>query len=340
MPFFSKNIGIDLGTTNTRIYLKDHGILLNEASAVAYDSRQKKVIRVGDEAKSMEGRTPSYIEVIYPLREGVIADYHMAEFMLKSFLEKAISRHGLFGPKIVIGVPTEATEVEKRAVTDVALGCGAQQAIVIEEPIASAKGLGLSVEGREANMIVDIGGGSTEVAVISLMGISTSGSLRIGGDAMDNAIINYIRKNYSLLIGMPTASEIKNTIGSAAAYEGEAALSFRGRDLVTGLPKTMSITPEQIREALSDHVYAILECIRKVLEKTPPELTGDITAGGIYLTGGVSMLKGLDEFLAAETGLKVTLAENPTTCGVEGIGSLMKKLGDLKEIKTVAKKNK
>ncbi len=338
MPFFSKNIGIDLGTTNTRIYLKDHGILLNEASAVAYDTRQKKVIRVGDEANSMAGRTPSYIEVIHPLKDGVIADYRMTEIMLKSFLEKAISRRGAFGPKIVIGVPAEASEVEKRAVTDVALGCGATQTIVIEEPIASAKGLGLSVEGREANMVVDIGGGSTEVAVISLMGISTSGSIRVGGDAMDNAIVNYIRKNYSLLIGMPTASEIKNTIGSAVAFEGEAALSFKGRDLVSGLPKTMSVTPEQIREAISDHVYAILECIRKVLEKTPPELTGDITAGGIYLTGGVSKLKGLDEFLAAETGLKVTLAENPTTCGVEGIGALMKKMGDLK-VKTVTKRS-
>ena len=328
MPFFSKNIGIDLGTTNTRIYLKERGVLLNEASAVAYDTRLKKVIRVGDEAKEMLGRTPSYIEVIYPLRDGVIADYHMTEFMLKSFLEKTIRRYGFFGPKIAIGVPYEATEVEKRAAEDVAMGCGARQATVIEEPIASAKGMGISVEAREASMIVDIGGGTCEVAVISLKGVSASGSIRVAGDAMDNAIINYIRKNYSLLIGNPTASEIKNTIGSAVAYEGESAMSFKGRDLLTGLPKTMSVTPEQIREALSDYVNAILECIRKVLEKTPPELIGDITAGGIYLTGGVSQLKGLDEFLSAETGLKVTRAENPITCAAEGIGELMRDQGE------------
>ncbi|MDO5478272.1 MAG: rod shape-determining protein [Clostridia bacterium] len=340
MPFFSKNIGIDLGTTNTRIYLKDQGILLNESSAVAYDTRQKKVVRVGNEAKEMLGRTPSYIEVIYPLRDGVIADYHMAEFMLRSFLEKTIPHHGFLGPKIAIGVPYEATEVEKRAVEDVALGCGARQVTVVDEPIASAKGMGLSVEAREANIIVDIGGGTCEVSVISLMGVSASGSIRTAGDAMDNAIINYIRKNYSLLIGTPTASEIKNTIGSAAAYEGESPMSFKGRDLVTGLPKTMSVTPEQIREALSDYVTAILECIRKVLEKTPPELTGDITSSGIYLTGGVSMLKGLDEFLAAETGLKVTVAENPVTCAVEGMGALMKDSGEIKGFKNVVKKNK
>ena len=340
MPFFSKNIAIDLGTTNTRIYLKGHGILLNEASAVAYDTRQKKVIRVGNEAREMLGRTPSYIEVTHPIRDGVIADYHMAEFMLKSFLEKTVKHRGFFGAKIAIGVPYEATEVEKRAVEDVALGCGARQVTVVDEPIASAKGMGLSVEAREANIIVDIGGGTCEVSVISLMGVSASGSIRISGDDMDNAIINYIRKNYSLLIGLPTASEIKNTIGSAAAYEGESAMSFKGRDLVTGLPKTMSITPEQIREALSDQVSAILECIRKVLEKTPPELTGDITSGGIYLTGGVSKLKGLDEFLAAETGLKVTVAENPITCAVEGMGALMKDSGEIKGFKNVVKKNK
>ena len=338
MPFFSKNIGIDLGTTNTRIYLKERGILLNEASAVAFDARSKKVIAVGNEAKEMSGRTPSYIDVIYPLRDGVIADYHMAEFMLKSFLEKAVKHYGIFGPKIAIGVPYEATEVEKRAVEDVAVGCGARQATVIEEPIASAKGIGISVNSGEANLIADIGGGTVEVSVISRMGISASESIRVAGDAMDNAIINYIRKNYSLLIGLPTACEIKKTIGSAVAYEGESAMSFKGRDLVTGLPKTMSVTPEQIREALSDHVTAILECIRKVLEKTPPELMGDISANGIYLTGGVSMLKGLDEFLAAETGLKVTLVENPVTCAVEGIGALMKDSGDF--FKNVVRKNK
>ncbi len=340
MPFFSKNIGIDLGTTNTRIYLKEHGILLNEASAVAYDTRQKKVVRVGNDAKEMLGRTPSYIEVIYPLRDGVIADYHMAEIMLKTFIDKTIRHYGFFGPRIAIGVPFEATEVEKRAVEDVALGCGARQATVVDEPVAAAKGLGLAVEGGSANMIVDIGGGTCEAAVISLMGVSASGSIRVAGDAMDNAIINYIRKNYSLLIGNPTASEIKNTIGSAAAYEGESAISFKGRDLLTGLPKTMSISPEQVREALSDYVTAILECIRKVLEKTPPELTGDITANGIYLTGGVSMLKGLDEFLAAETGLKVTLSENPITCAAEGLGALMKDSGDIKGFRSIGKKNK
>lgn len=340
MPFLSRNIGIDLGTANTLIYIEDQGVVLNEASAVAYDSRQKKIVGIGNEARAMLGRTPSDIEVIYPLRDGVIADYRMAEIMLKSLLEKAQHRRPFFGPKIIIGTPAEATEVEKRAVEDVVLSCGASQVTVIDEPIASAEGIGLKIDSGEANMIVDIGGGATEVTVISLMGIATGGSIRTAGDSMDNAIINYIRKNYSLLIGIPTANAIKNEIGSAAAYEGETSVEFKGRDLLTGLPKTMTVTPEQIRESLSDYITAILECIRKVLEKTPPELIGDITANGIYLTGGGSLLKGLDEYLESETGLKVSVAENPTTCLAEGIGKLMKNPAALKNYKVIAKKNK
>lgn len=340
MPFISKTVGIDLGTTNTLIYIKEQGIVLNEASAVAYDTRQKKVIRVGNEARTMYGRTPPYIQVIYPLRDGVIADYHMAEIMLRSFLEKVLRHYRLFGPRIIIGVPAEATEVEKRAVEDVAIGCGARQTIVLDEPLASARGAGLPIASREANMIADIGGGTTEVTVITLMSIATGGSIRVAGDAMDHAIINYIRKTYSLLIGKPTASDIKNTIGSAAAYENESPATFKGRDLLTGLPKTMSVTPEQIREALSDSVLAILECIRRVLEKTPPELIGDITANGIYLTGGGSQLKGLDEYIAAETGLKVTVADNPVTCVAEGLGAFMKNMGELKNYRVIGKKNK
>ncbi len=340
MPFMSKTVAIDLGTTNTLVYMKDQGIVLNEASAVAYDTRRKKVICVGNEARTMYGRTPSYIQVIYPLRDGVIADYHMAEIMLRSFLEKVLRHYRLFGPCIIIGVPAEATEVEKRAVEDVAIGCGAQQAVVLDEPLASAKGMGLPIDSREANMIVDIGGGTTEVTVITLMSIATSSSIRVAGDTMDNAIINYIRKTYSLLIGKPTAVDIKNTIGSAAAYEGETSAIFKGRDLLTGLPKTMSVAPEQIREALSDSVLAILECIHRVLEKTPPELIGDITANGIYLTGGCSQLKGLDEYIAAETGLKVTVVDNPVTCVAEGLGAFMKNMGDLKNYRVIGKRNK
>lgn len=340
MPLFSKNIGIDLGTTNTLIYIKDRGVILNEASAVAFDKRVKKVIKVGNAAADMLGRTPPHIEVIYPLKEGVIANYHMAEFMLKSFLEKIVKRHGLFGPKIAIGVPAEATEVEKRAVEDVVLSCGARQTIVIEEPIAIAKGIGLPISSREANMIVDIGGGITEVTVVSMMDIATGESIRIAGDAMDNAIINYIRKNYSLLIGKPTACEIKRAVGSATVYSGESSIDFKGRDLLTGLPKTLSVTSEQIRDALSDCVVAILECIRKVLEKTPPELMGDIAANGIYLTGGGSNLKGLDEYLASEIGLKVSLAENTSACVAEGIGALIKDSNMIKVIKETANKNK
>lgn len=340
MPFLSRNIGIDLGTANTLIYIEDQGVVLNEASAVAYDTRQKKIVGVGNEARAMLGRTPHDIEVIYPLRDGVIADYHMTEIMLKNLLEKALNHRTFFGPKIVIGVPAEATEVEKRAVEDVVLSCGARQVTVIDEPIASAEGIGLDINSGGANMIVDIGGGTTEVTVISLMGIATGGSIRTAGDSMDNAIINYIRKNYSLLIGIPTANAIKNEIGSATAYEGETQVEFKGRDLLTGLPKTMTVTPEQIREALSDYITSILECIRKVLEKTPPELIGDITANGIYLTGGGSLLKGLDEYLESETGLKVTVAENSTTCLAEGIGKLIKNPGALKNYKVIAKKNK
>lgn len=340
MPFLSRNIGIDLGTANTLIYIEDQGVVLNEASAVAYDLKHKKIVGVGNEARAMLGRTPFDIEVIYPLRDGVIADYRMAEIMLKSLLEKAQHHRPFFGPKIIIGVPAEATEVEKRAVEDVVLSCGASQVTVIDEPIASAEGIGLNIDSGEANMIVDIGGGTTEVTVISPMGIATGGSIRSAGDSMDNAIINYIRKNYSLLIGTPTANAIKNAIGSAMEYEGETQVEFKGRDLLSGLPKTMTITPEQIREALSDYVTAILECIRKVLEKTPPELIGDITANGIYLTGGGSLLKGLDEYLESEIGLKVSVAENPTTCLAEGIGRLMKNPAALKNYKVIAKKNK
>lgn len=340
MPLLSRNIGIDLGTANTRIFIEDQGIVLNEASAVAYDTRHKKIVGIGDEAKGMLGRTPSAIEVIYPLRDGVIADYKMAEIMLRALLEKAMHKHAFFGPGIVIGVPSEATEVEKRAVEDVVLRCGAKEVTVIDEPIASAKGLGIDIKSSEANMLVDIGGGTTEVTVISLMGIATGSSIRTAGDAMDEAIINYVKRNYSLLIGQPTANAIKNTIGSATAYEGESSMDFKGRDLLSGLPKTQSITPEQVREALTDYVTAILECIRKVLEKTPPELIGDITANGIYLTGGVGELKGLDEYLAAETGLKVSVAQNASTCLAEGIGKLMAEPGALKNYRIIAKKNK
>lgn len=340
MPFLSKNIGIDLGTANTRIYIEEQGIVLDEASAVAYDVKHKKFIVAGNEAKKMLGRTPSFIEVIYPLRDGVIADYHMAETMLRCLLDKTIRIHGLFSPKIAIGVPAEATEVEKRAVEDAVLSCGARQVTVIDEPIASAMGMGLDIKTGEANMIVDIGAGTTEVSVISMMGIATGSSIRTGGDAMDSAIINYIKKNYSLLIGAPTAKYIKETVGSATAYDGESPIDFKGRDLLSGLPKTLSVTPEQIREALTDYVGAISECIRRVLEKTPPELIGDITANGIYLAGGGAFMKGLSEYLVSQTGLRVSVAENADVCLAEGLGAFINDPGMLKNFKVTAKKNK
>lgn len=340
MPFFSKNIGIDLGTANTRIYTEEDGIVLDEASALAYDTRYKKIVAFGNEAEGMLGRTPSFIEVIYPVKEGVIADYHMAEAMLRCFLERTVRTHGLFSPKVVIGVPAEATEVEKRAVEDAILSCGARQVTVIDEPIASGMGLGLDVKSGEAHMIVDIGAGTTEVAVISLMGIATGGSIRTAGDAMDNAIINYIKKNYSLLIGTPTARMIKENVGSATAYEGEGQMDFKGRDLLTGLPKTISVTSEQIREALTDYVVAILECIRRVLEKTPPELIGDITANGIHLVGGGSLLKGLSEYITSQTGLKTSVAQSADKCLAEGIGMIIAEPGALKNFKVTVKKNK
>lgn len=340
MPFLSRNIGMDLGTTNTRIYVEGHGLVLSEASAVAYDKKHKKLVGFGDEASSMQGRTPTDIDVIYPLRDGVIADYHMTEMLMRALLEKALHRHMFFGPSVVIGVPSEATEVEKRAVEDVVLACGAKAVTLIEEPIAAAKGLGLNMTDNEANMIVDIGGGTTEVSVISDMGIATGGSVRVGGDAIDAAIINYVKKNYSVLIGEPTAALIKSTVGSVATYEGETSMDFKGRDLLTGLPKTCSLTPDRVREAIQDYVTALSECIRRVLEKTPPELIGDITANGIYLIGGGSMLKGLDEYFAAETGLKVTSAENSMTCIAEGIGKFIEEPGALKSYRVITRKNK
>lgn len=323
MPIFSKDIGIDLGTANTLIYVKDKGIIINEPSVVAYDKEKNRVIAVGNEAKAMFGRAPREIAVIKPLRDGVIANFGMAEEMLRHFILKALRKTSLIGPRIVIGVPSEATEVEKRAVEDVALKAGARQAYVIEEAIAAAIGASLPISEPTGSMIVDIGGGTTEIAVVSLGGIVTSRSLAVAGNQMDFAIMNAIRKEYNLLIGDSSAEEIKIQIGSALPYDFENPISIKGRDLVSGLPKTVLISPEMVRNAIAESVNSILDAIVQTLERTPPELSSDVILNGIFLSGGGANLRNLDKLITMETGIKTYVAENAAECAALGTGIVL-----------------
>ncbi|MBQ7251649.1 MAG: rod shape-determining protein [Kiritimatiellae bacterium] len=330
---FSNDIGIDLGTANTLVYVKDRGIVVREPSVVAVQQGTNRVLAVGDDAKRMLGRTPGNIVAIRPMKAGVIADFEVTEAMLRYFIMKSHNRRKLgVHPRIVIAVPSGITEVEKRAVKDSALNAGAHEVFLIEEPMAAAIGVGLPVQEPAGNMIVDMGGGTTEVAIISLAGIVKSRSIRVGGDEMDEAIINYMKRVYNLLIGERTAEEIKMTIGSAYPLGEELAMEVKGRDLSAGLPKMLTITSEEIREALQEPVSAVIEAIGLTLEQCPPELSSDLLDRGIVMAGGTSQLRGLDKLIAENTGLPVHLAEDPMTAVAEGTGVVLHELKFLRRV--------
>jgi rod shape-determining protein MreB len=329
---FSNDMGIDLGTASTLVYVKGEGVVLCEPSVVAIERGTSHVLAVGDEAKRMLGRTPGNIIAIRPMKDGVIADFEITEAMLRYFIKKVHHRRVLVRPRIVIAIPSGITEVEKRAVKDSAERAGAREVFLIEEPIAAAIGVGLPIQEPVGNMIIDIGGGTTEIAVISLAGTVFSRSIRIGGDEMDEAIIEYLKKTYNLMVGERTAEDIKMKIGSAYPLEEEMSIEVRGRDLVAGLPKTITITSEEIREALQEPIRAILESAKISLERTPPELAADLIEHGIVMAGGGSLLKGLDRLISEETGLPVHIAEDPLTAVANGTGKVLDEIRYLKKV--------
>ncbi len=330
---FSKDMGIDLGTANTLVNLKGKGILVREPSVVAIQEDTKEVLAVGLEAKKMIGRTPGNIIAVRPLKDGVIADFDITQSMLKYFFKRAYPRKSwFFRPRVLVGVPSGVTEVEKRAVIEAAEQAGAQEAYLIEEPMAAAIGAGLPVADPTGCMVVDVGGGTTEIAIISLGGIVTSKSIRVGGDEMDEGIVHYIKREYNLMIGERTAEETKITIGSAFPKEKEEKLDIRGRDLVSGLPKNITITSTEILNALKEPVNSILEGIKITLEKTPPELAADIMEFGIMLTGGGALLDGLDKLIKSETGMPVHIAEEPLDCVAIGTGIALENYDTLKRV--------
>ena len=336
LGYFSNDIGIDLGTANTLVYVKDRGIVLREPSVVAIQQGSNRVLAVGEEAKRMLGRTPGNIVAIRPMKAGVIADFEVTEAMLRYFIRKAHNRKWVVRPRIIISVPSGITEVEKRAVKDSATHAGAREVYLIEEPMAAAIGVGLPVQEPAGNMIVDMGGGTTEVAIISLAGIVLSRSVRVGGDEMDEAIVQYLKRVYNLMIGERTAEEIKITIGSAYPLGEEMSMEVKGRDLVAGLPKTLTITSEEIREALQEPVAAIVEAIRITLERCPPELSSDLVDRGVVLAGGTSQLRGMDKLIAEQTGLPVHVAEDPLSAVAEGTGVVLHELNFLRKVSSGA----
>ncbi|KOP83601.1 rod shape-determining protein [Cytobacillus solani] len=323
--FGTKDLGIDLGTANTLVYIKGKGIVVREPSVVALQTDTKNIVAVGNDAKNMIGRTPGNIVALRPMKDGVIADYETTAVMMKYYINQAIKNKGLFSgkPYVMVCVPSGITAVEQRAVIDATRQAGARDAYPIEEPFAAAIGANLPVWEPTGSMVVDIGGGTTEVAIISLGGIVTSQSVRVAGNEMDDAIINYIRKHYNLLIGDRTAEIIKMEIGSAGEPEGIDNFEIRGRDLLTGLPKTIEITAEEISRALHDTVYSIVEAVKVTLEKTPPELAADIMDRGIVLTGGGALLRNLDRVISEETSMPVLIAENPLDCVAIGTGKAL-----------------
>ncbi len=329
---FSRDIGIDLGTANTLVFMKGKGIIMREPSVVAVDTRHDAVRFVGSEAKEVIGRTPGSIVAVRPLKGGVIADFDITASMLQIFIKKVFNNSMFARPRVIICIPSGVTEVEKRAVKEAAFKAGARQVSIIEEPMAAAIGAGLPVAEATGSMIVDIGGGTSEVAVISLGGIVVSRSVRVGGDAFDASIIQYIKKKYSLLIGERTAEDIKIAIGSAYPYEGEDTMEIKGRNLIDGLPKNITITSEEIREALQDSLASVLEAIRVTLERTPPQLAADIIDHGITLSGGGALLRGLDSLISKETGMPVNVAENPLDCVAVGTGKVLEDIDRLKEV--------
>ncbi len=326
-----QDMAIDLGTANTLVYVRGSGIVLNEPSVVAINTRNNRALAVGMEAKRMIGRTPSYIQAIRPLRDGVIADFDITEKMLRYFIQK-VHRRRWAKPRIVICVPSGITPVERRAVEEAAYHAGARRAYTIEEPMAAAIGTGLPVGEPSGSMVVDIGGGTTEVAVISLGGIVVSRSIRIGGDELDEAIIDWVKKEYNLLLGERTAEQIKMAIGSAFPYAEEPAAEVRGRDLISGLPKTIVLSSPEIREAIEEPVQQTVDAVKFTLDKTPPELSGDIMERGIILTGGGALLHGIDERLAYETGMPIVTADRPLQSVVVGSGKCLEEFDALQGV--------
>ncbi|HEV7404408.1 MAG TPA: rod shape-determining protein [Chthoniobacteraceae bacterium] len=332
---FSNDIGIDLGTANTLVYVKDHGIVLREPSVVAVQAGTNRVLSVGDEAKRMLGRTPGNIVAIRPLKDGVIADFEITEAMLRHFILKVHGKRAFKPrPRVVIAVPSGITEVEKRAVKESALRAGAREVHLIEEPMAAAIGCGLPVQDAAGNMIIDIGGGTTEVALISLSGIVFSRSVRVAGDELDEAIIQYMKRAYNLMIGERTAEDIKIKIGSAYPIEKETTMEVKGRDLVAGLPKTLTVTSQEVREALLEPISTIVDSVRVTLERCPPELSADLVDRGLVLAGGGALLRGLDRLLMEETGLPVHVAEDPLSAVAEGTGRALSEIKFLRQVAT------
>lgn len=330
---FNKDMGIDLGTANTLVYVKGREIVAREPSVVAIRKDNNKVLAVGQEAKDMIGRTPGNIVAIRPLKDGVIADFDVTQSMLKYFIRKAYNKKTFMQPRVVVCIPSGVTEVEKKAVQDATRDAGAREAYLIEEPMAAAIGAGLPVHEATGSLIVDIGGGTTEVAVLSLGGMVTSMSIRVGGDELDDSIINYIKKEYNLMIGERTSEQIKINVGSAYLDENseERVMDIRGRDLVSGLPKTKTITASEIHEAMKEPIMSIVEAIKSTLEKTPPELSSDIMEQGIMITGGGALLEGIDKLINSETGMPVKIAENPLDCVAIGTGKAIDSIDLLKK---------
>lgn len=332
MLSFSKDIGIDLGTANTIVFMKGKGIIMREPSVVAVDTRTDTVRFVGQEAKDVIGRTPGSIIAVRPLKDGVIADFDITASMLQNFIRKACGKSPMARPRVIICIPSGVTEVERRAVREAAIKAGAKQVSIIEEPMAAAIGAGLPVAEATGSMVVDIGGGTSEVAVISLGGIVEAKSVRVGGDEFDSAIIQYIKRKFNLLIGERTAEDIKINIGSADEYEDEQPMDIKGRNLVDGLPKNITVHPHEIREALVDPLAAVMEAIKITLEKTPPELAADIIDHGIVLTGGGALLRGIDRLISKETGMVVHIAENPLDCVAKGTGVVLENSARMREV--------
>lgn len=325
--FMSSDIGIDLGTANILIYVRDDGIVVNEPSIVAIETKTRRILAVGHEAKEMVGRTPGEIHTVRPLREGVIADFEVAEEMLRIFLKRVIKNRFLVRPRIVIGVPSGITEVEKRAVRMSAERMNAREVYLVTEPMAGAIGVGINVHEPVGTMIIDVGGGTSEIAVIALSGIVNGAtSIRIGGDKLDEAIVQYLKKNYNLLVGERTAEQIKKEIGSACKLEQEMESQVRGRDLVAAIPRTITISSVEIREAIYDPLHAITDAVMLSLERTPPEVAADILDRGIIITGGGALLRGFDRRLREETSLPVHVAEDPLTCVVRGTGKILENI--------------
>lgn len=335
----SNDIGIDLGTANTLVYVRHQGIVLDEPSVVAIETSTDKVLAIGSAAKEMMGRTPSGISAIRPLRDGVIADFEISEKMISNFIRRVVKHRYLMKPRVIISVPSGITEVEKRAVRDSAENAGAREVFLLAEPMAAAIGVGLPVDQPSGCMIIDIGGGTTEIAVIALNGIVHDTSIRVAGDELNEAIIMYLKKNYNLLIGELTAEDVKIQIGSAHPLDKELSMDIRGRDLVAGVPKNLTLSSVQVREALSETIDIIVEAVRQALERTPPELASDILERGIILTGGGALLRGLDKRLRQETNLPVNVAEDPLLCVVRGTGKVLEDFAGYTKVLEKSRKN-